>query len=374
MRKLALLALFCLLAARAHAGQKISVDEAEQRLAQAEGKPDLKVAHLLEGVELTERCSPARLARWQAAHPGKHTHDALVALADASALLNLPPAELPPDPAPNLDEQRRMVTLAVHYVEEAIRGLPNFLATRQTVYYEDAPAELGMNSTLSVSADTPRPLRVATRTSINIAYRAGHEVLDLPPTSKRRPYVSSHYLTTSGEFGPILNIVVVDAAKGRVSWSHWERGDTGLVAHFHYTVPEQVSHYHVTFPCEPGAVEHFPGYDGDFGVNPATGAILRIAIRAQLPAPCQKVATSIVTEFGEVTLGERTYVCPLHGVSLTEMPIYLGGTTARPAVEIPTRQVNDVIFTGYRLFHATARIVSIGEDVPEGKEQGPTGP
>jgi len=57
------------------------VEQLEQALATAQGKPDADVARQLSDLELTERLSPAELSHWQTALPGEQTRLALVALA-----------------------------------------------------------------------------------------------------------------------------------------------------------------------------------------------------------------------------------------------------------------------------------------------------
>ncbi len=51
------------------AAKTLSIEQMEQLLVKLHGKPDGKVAGELEDVELTERVSQARLARWESGFP-----------------------------------------------------------------------------------------------------------------------------------------------------------------------------------------------------------------------------------------------------------------------------------------------------------------
>jgi hypothetical protein len=89
MRKCAILLLLWGIAFPAMATKIMSIDQMEQLLVKLHGKPDGKVAGELEDAQLTERVSPARLARWEAEFPGKRTQEELLKLADTSAFLIL---------------------------------------------------------------------------------------------------------------------------------------------------------------------------------------------------------------------------------------------------------------------------------------------
>ena len=56
-------------------------------------------------------------------------------------------------------------------------------------------------------------------------------------------------LPSWGEFGPILGLVLVDAAKGKLGWSHWEQRNGAQVAVFHFAIDRGVSHYNVQYCC-----------------------------------------------------------------------------------------------------------------------------
>src|SRR5579871_1745847 len=227
MRKLPLILLLVGSAISAFASRRVTVEQLEQVLAATHGKPDAEVARQLSDLELTERLSSVKLSHLEADLPGAETRQALIALADVSAFLELPRDEIPDTAKPDIPTQRQLMAQAIDYVGKTISKLPNFFATRVTIHFEDTPpgrSEKGQTITLY------QPLHSIGRSSANVLYRDGQEVVDPTASKGKNPGAATQGLTTSGEFGPILATVLVDAAQGKLMWSHWEQGAAGLQA------------------------------------------------------------------------------------------------------------------------------------------------
>jgi hypothetical protein len=94
------------------ADKTMSIEQMEQILIKLQGKPDGKVAGELEGVQLAERVTPARLAKWEAEFPGKQTREQLVKLADMTSFLNPPASDVLRDPPPDVETEERMLAMA----------------------------------------------------------------------------------------------------------------------------------------------------------------------------------------------------------------------------------------------------------------------
>jgi VWFA-related protein len=374
MRKLALLLLLAGIALPAGAAKSITVEQLEQVLAAAHGKPDAKVAQQLSGLELTERLSMAKLARAAAELPGPQSRRSLVLLADESAFLDPPAAEIPATAAPDFAAQRRIIALTVDYASKTIHQLPNFFATRDTVRFEDTP--------LGLRADTSeipyQPLHPVGRSTDTVLYRDGNEVVDSRAAKGNKDEPTTQGLTTTGVFGPILGTVLVDAAQGKLAWSHWEQGAAGPRAVFRFAVPKEKSHYEVEFCCVPGdngtyrVFQEFSGYHGEMAVDPANGAILRLTLEADLKPADKIVRSDILVEYGPVEIGGKTYICPVKSVSISHAPVlasnafdiqrYRGGTILEhdnqtAPVHLRT-SLNDVVFEQYHLFRADARMLA----------------
>ncbi|MGA8109257.1 MAG: hypothetical protein WB974_07465 [Acidobacteriaceae bacterium] len=100
--RLLLLLGFLVLVPAAQAAKPVTVAQLEQILETDRGQSDRHVAGQLAGLTLTERLSAERLDRWKSTFPGRRTQAALLLLADESAFLALPAADIANDAPPPL--------------------------------------------------------------------------------------------------------------------------------------------------------------------------------------------------------------------------------------------------------------------------------
>ena len=208
---------------------------------------------------------------------------------------------------------------------------------------------------LSIESVNYLPLHFTEKSSAIVTYRDGREVPASHGTAHR--YLG---LTTEGEFGPILTVVLGDAMHSSIVWGYWQQnGDTRLAV-FRYQVPAEKSHYLVEYR-ESGLVRSYPAYHGEIAVDPATGSIFRISVVSEPVMPFEPVASGILVEYSSVILGDRAYIVPLHGVALSKVPVLPGPETPPTAVTPMQIRLNDVAFTRYRLFRAETRILSTEE-------------
>jgi hypothetical protein len=326
---------------------------------------------------LTERLSPARLAGLETDFPGGVTHEALTKLADITAFLQPPAADIYPAPPPDAETQQRMLSLAVDYIKTTVTRLPNFYAIRDTTHFEDTPSQQ------VVSASGPNPLASGMRGmraqvfhaesteykslhstgeySTVVTYRDGFEVHDSDTAKSKKEQEKPLGLTTSGEFGPILSVVMGDAMRSQVTWLRWEQTASGPVGVFHYTVPDEQSNYTVHIPNGKKLEEFDPGYHGEITIDPATGDILRLSVEADLKPPYETMKTAILVEYAPVEIGAQTYICPVRGVAYAKTPVQNAVAGSDGTVTVQT-QLNDVAFTHYHLFRTEARIVEGGSE------------
>jgi VWFA-related protein len=375
MRKLALLLLLAGIALPTFAASRVTVEQLEQLLAAAHGRRDIEIARQLSNLELTERLSTAKLSRWEADLPGPEARRSLVTLADESAFLDLPGAEIPATAAPDFAEQRRMMALTVDYVSKTIHQLPNLFTTRDTIRFEDTP----QGHRADTSLIPYEPLHPMGRSSETVLYRDGHEVVDSTADKRKTPETPTAGLNTLGEFGPILSTVLVDAAQSRLSWSHWEQGAAGPEAVFRYTVPRQKSHYQITFCCVSDdrgnrVFQQFSGYHGEIVIVPANGTILRLTLEADLGPSDAMARADILVEYGPVEIGGKTYICPVRSVSISEEPAQASntsennnfrGTLIQYAPGALQTLLNDVVFGQYHLFRADVRMLTGNRAEPD---------
>jgi hypothetical protein len=377
VKKLAVLLLLGGLNSASLAATRVTVEQVEQLLTSAHGEPDAKVAARIADLELVERASPAWLSRWQNEFPGKHTREALLGLADASAFLDLPPADVPSIEQPAPDMRKQIFLRAIGYINTTIHQLPNFSARRSTIHFDDVPVAQqmfnqyvadrmnGFESFPAPPTPTPsvaQPMHVGKSSSVIVTYRDGREVVDAPTESSPKSESQEIGFTTSGEFGPILSVVMGDVVHSRVYWGYWEQGATAPLAVFRYTVPQEMSHYMVLFRS--GSKLATPAYHGEIAIDPATGTILRVMLVSE-PTSSGFVETSIVVEYDPIAIGGKTYTLPIRGVALCKLPDSAGRAAVSPftnvagvAYTIPSQTfLNDVSFTEYHVFRAEMRIL-----------------
>jgi len=386
LRRLILLVVLAALTYPAGAGARVTVPQLEHALTAAftAHKPDAEIALQIATMELSEQLTEASLARLNARLAlGAQTAQALALLADRSAFLDPPVAELPNTPAPDPVAQQRMIAAARNYVAQTLPRLPNFLATRTINRYDDSPHEFKKGD-LPVRAG----LHLVGTSSREISVREERE--NQPPTQSSAVWQRQAGLISGGEFGTTLGMVLTDTLQGTATWSHWEETSSGQAAVFRYTVPRSASHFQVigTFQREAAlqgvaapdggsrgtmgiavlrsgsgsagdaTIRTRPGYHGSLWVDPASGTILRITIEADpKDSPTSKRASLLIV-YEPVQIGGGTFICPVRSLALYDAVADVNASLS----DRPIRWLNETLFTGYHHFASTTRIVA---DTPQ---------
>ena len=351
--------------------ERIPMDQLEQVLEAALARGDKEVARKLYGVELTERMSSTRLSSWKARLPGKESRAALIALADRSVFLPLPAADISSTAPPDLATQKLILSRTVDYLNKTIVKLPDFFATRTTVQYNEPPLPEGATWKTAMSDQS---LHVTETSNTTVLVRNSKEVVD-SDTRKRKQRKAR--LDTEGTFGPILAMVFVDAAAAHseFTWSHWEQGTDGLEAVFRYTIPYDKSQFEVGFCClaDPDGTiffKKYPAYQVEIAIDPASGAILRVAVTADLEPRLPMLSSGAMVEYGPVAIGGKTYICPTRSVSIqrtrTVQLVKEWGESFGVYARFET-MLNDFSFGQYHIFRAQSRILP--DDAPVPKEK-----
>jgi VWFA-related protein len=377
------------------AAKRVTVDQLQQLLLAQRGHQDAQVARALSNLQLTEALRPSKLASWQADLPGSEARQALTLLADESAFLDPPSRDLPSAPTPGLAEQRIIMALAVSYVSNTLHQLPNFFATRETLHYEDTPQSIRENELVP-----SQPLHPVSSSSATVTYRDDEEAMDA--AMDKTPQTQTG-LNTYGEFGNILKTTLLDGGQGSLAWSHWEQGEGGPEAVFRYTVPREKSHYRLTFCCVSQGngiqtLEKYSGYHGQIAVDPASGAILRLTLEADLKQSDGMLKADILVDYAPVEIGDKKYVCPVRSISVSVVPAeefhpnvtdtglgaFVSAESLRTSKASNTdgalvlsnpgalkNLLNEVTFTQYHLFRADARVLN-GDATPPPADTLPT--
>ena len=346
-------------AVSARAATPVTIQQLQQILAAASSQTDNKLNKQLQYLELTERVSPALRARWEAELPGPASRQTFRVLADLSAFLNPPAAELPAMGRPSLDEQRAIIARSAAFAKKTIARLPDFYAARETMRFENTPGP----------SRNPTPMQLIDTSSDTILYRDGQEIVSLTAAERKQYGLATPGLDTTGVFGPMLGSVLSDTAQGSLFWSHWEQGSAGPLAIFGYKIPQAKSHYRVVLGLE---YREHPAYHGEFAVDPKTGTILRLTIEADMDKTSPVVRSAVIVNYGVVTIADKSYICPLQSVTLnvfypacTTREIGACGALAAVRGFSTQASLNDVTFLRYHVFRADTRILDAAGSPPQ---------
>ena len=210
-----------------NAPRLVTVAELMKLVDGAKRRHDGDAAKEIEQLQLTERLSSTKLAMLSSVLPGKKSKSALTALGDASVFLDPPRDESSQSAAPDIVNQKQMMSLVTEYLKKTIPKLPNFYAQRFTTSFEETRSPSNKKGGLEEGA-----MHSVGNYRATVYYRDGQEIVDQEGAHK-------HGLTTRGIFGPILSVVILDAARSNtMQWSRWEEGPSGSMAVFRFQVPQ----------------------------------------------------------------------------------------------------------------------------------------
>jgi VWFA-related protein len=344
--------------------ERVTVEQLEHALSSVGSRSDAEIARQLSGMELTERLSTARLATLEATLRGKKAREALVGLADQSVFLAPPAGEIPTTAPPDAATQRLIMSRTVAYVNKTIPKLPNFFAHRTMFQYHEPPRKPALTWKTAVGDQS---LYLDVTFKATMLFRDGKEVVK-EETVKGKPLKpGERNLNTVGTFGPLLATVLVGAtaADSDLTWSRWEQGPNGPSAVFRYRVPHETPLFLVGFgylASDDRLVDYQQKapFHGEFAVDPASGAILRLTVQADLKPALPLARSGVMVEYGPVVIGETSYICPLRSISIsrprTVMAIHEWGENFR--VYAPFESIlGDMTYEKYHLFRPTARML-----------------
>ena len=394
MRILVLMTLLTMLASPLQAVEHVTVEQLAKIIPDLHGEPDKKAAQRLGELELTERLSAARLESLKTELQGAKTQMALLALADASAFLDLPAADLLQIPKPDSTTQGQMMSRATDFVIATVSKMPDFFATRTTTRFQDLRVSQLADQTVVAPNQS---FQLLDRQEATVTFRNGQEVVEAPGKQRSDATVSTG-LTSWGTFGPLLRVAMTDILRGKLGWGHWERGPTGPLAVFRYVVAKNQSNYKVRYCCfrsapegyaEPGEMHEFEtvsAYHGELAIDPVNGAVFRLVLKTDLEPSLAMGRADVVVEYGPVEMGGRTYICPLKSTSISKAEamvthesnfyvgkrgnggIWLSNETipGQSAGEPKVTAINDVAFTNYHQFRAEMRILPAEDPASDG--------
>ncbi len=321
----ALLAILALVNIPALAAEKITVAALENVVARALAKSDQDAARQIDTLTLSERLSRERFQKLDAELPGPKSRSALLVLADAAEFLDLPPSDLPAVAPPSVDEQRRIVLLAVRFAADMLHKMPDFYATRDTTQYQSvepvrriAFAGKPVQPSAEPTFGRAQPFKQIGSSRVTVLYRDRKEVVEDLSRKNAPPWFG---VENRGEFGELLGIVISDMVRSEIRWSHWEQSGARLLAVFRFAVPKDKAHYKWTYCCtvsrdgKQQAFRDSAPYQVEIAIEPETGSVLRLAVRTE-PERTPVLIASEMVEYGPLEIGGISYICPLTNVVL----------------------------------------------------------
>ena len=341
--------------------QRVSADQFESALKARSNSSGTKIASELSHLELTERLSTQRLRELQSTLGNKKAREELVKVTDESDFLPPPSSEIPTNDPPDLSEQHQIIARAIQYVVQTVRRLPNLFAERTTIQYHERPPSPAQTWKTIVGDQS---LYQDETSKATVVFRDGDEIAVPKGAHSRLMDRNESDLNTAGTFGAVLATVIVGASESgsQLAWSRWEKGSNGLLAVFHYRVPREtplyvVSSNFLTIDDRILSFEEKTPYHGEFVVDPASGAILRLTIQADLDKRLPLQRADIMVEYAPVVIGGISYVCPKRSVSISisrttrDIRQWIENFKAYAPFET---KLSDMVYDKYHLFHSTS--------------------
>ena len=323
---------------------------------------DQKAARALAEIYLTERLTDETLVRMLRDALGQRTQNALRNLAADSAFLDAPLSELPYQERPLMAEQKAILARAVHYAAGFIQALPDFICTIETrLLDDDALRDNGRNGKWE-------RFHLRNTEVSALTFEAGHESYAIQTINGQRPPngKSLRGLTTWGEFGPQMALLLLADSDASFLWSHWETLEGTQFAVLSYSVDTAHSRYAVTWCCSsiPGPGGKYPPvttnvpYTGQIFIDPNSGSILRLTRQTvDLPIDSHIDVIQTIVEYRPVKIGGALYVCPFRSVSVARETRNTNQEGYRISLQTVTN-LNEVHFTGYHKFETESRVLS----------------
>jgi VWFA-related protein len=344
--------------------ERVSVEQLEHILSTRDHVSDDDLTRRLSAMELTERLNSVKLAAWKGRLKGKKARESFVALADKSVFQPLPSAEIPSTVVPDLATQRQMLGQTVGYVNRTISKLPNFFARRTMVEYHELPMEPGQTWKTTTGDQS---LHLDQTFTATLLFRDGKEVV-VEQATKGKPLMKGEpMLSTVGTFGSLLQTVVAGAttASSNISWGRWEQGANGLQAVFHYEVPQESPFFYTGFGYLTDddrvvQAQKRARFHGEFGIDPGSGAILRLTVEADLEPRLPLERSEVMVEYSPVVIGGNTCICPTRSVTISRersvTDIHEWG--AKFTVYAPFKTIlTDMTYDDYHEFRPTSRLL-----------------
>jgi len=334
------------------AATKITVKQLDEILAEQHkaGKGDQAVSVKLQDLELTEMLTIDAMNNLTQYDPGPYTVTQIRVLELESAMLPPPPSDIPSTATPDAAAQAAIIAKAVDYDTKQYAVLPKLSAEKQTIRYQDGVdytvTNSGQGGSFAGGSLEVKPssfyIRMVGQSTTAVQSEGGVDIA--PAKTKAIDPASQNGQVSQGGAGMVLGAVLMDAAKGKITWLRWQFLNGKQVAVFAFAVDKKQSHYTVNYCCFPetnniGAGHNAsggsigtpgtsvtyhpytakPGYHGELYIDPDTGAIMRLVTQAEMKPTDLVHFENVRTDYGPVDIGGKKLIVPVKVVIQAEV-------------------------------------------------------
>lgn len=349
-RALGLLLVWFSVSAAWSANKKITVQELKDILVQmqTEKKSDFDVATRLKEIELSEELTRPTMDSLAQYLPGEASTEQMYMLEGRSAILPPPASDLPATPAPDAAVQKAILTKASDYVTRIYSKNPHLTVLKSTSRFQDGVENIRTNS--GMTNNMPNSGESWHMPNMFMRYYGTHTDtvetnfgIEKEPPVKDAPHWGANGQVSEGGPGLPLGVILQEAADGgKLNWLRWEKVGNREVAVFSFSVAKKRSHYAVHYCCFPvttdtgrmgyentGANLQYAtewkefkttaGFHGEFFIDPATGAVVRLVTQAELKPTDFVHQEDIRIDFGPVSVSGTVYILPVDSFTITEV-------------------------------------------------------
>jgi hypothetical protein len=256
-------------------------------------------------------------------------------------------------PAPDPDQQKKILADATDYAFNHERSLPNFLCIQTTRRFQDYQRP-GSQSPGSQSDDNWRPLDIIVERLAYFEHHEDYKVMEINGAPSSVPHDKLGGASSSGEFGSVMKGIFAPETATDFSWQTWFTLRGRKMHVYAYRVAAAKSDYHVVVPEQ--AKDLVTAYHGLIFIDDSKHFIHRITLHADGIPPAFPIQDiSLMLDYEYTRIGDATYLLPL--------------TFELRSREGNVRVKNDVDYDQYRKFTADSSVTFSAPDVPT--EQSP---
>jgi hypothetical protein len=250
--------------------------------------------------------------------PGEQSRHQLLVLADLSAFLQPPQAVITNTTPPDAAERHRLLSAAANLSQTV--AAPDFQVNRSVSQFQNLTFT-STEGSARIPIIEPVP-RFSAGGSDTLAYHRGMQIAAKSPDLPRLQFTIG--VETWDGFGSLVQTALKDIIASDPKWLYWERGGTGRVAVFQYTIPEERSNLSLPGCLAQDCEGRNPEYKGELALDSVTGHVYRLTIQARFRTRQPVARIDLVLEFGNTANAAHSFVWPVHGVAFVIAKTLLG--------------------------------------------------